>query len=131
MPATSFPTLYRSYIDCLNRQDWAQLGSHVDEDVEHNGRPLKLSGYRDMLVKDFDDIPDLRFNIQFLICDPPYIAARLAFECSPKGVFLGVSVNGRTVSFAENVFYEFKGCKIASVWSVINKTAIEAQLLRQ
>jgi len=130
LPATSFPNLYRSYIDCLNRQDWAQLGSYVDEDVEHNGRPLKLSGYRDMLVKDFEDIPDLRFNIQFLICDHPYVAARLAFECSPKGVFLGVSVNGRTVSFAENVFYEFKDCRIASVWSVIDKTAIEAQLLR-
>jgi len=32
------------------------------------------------------------------------------------------------VSFAENVFYEFKSYKIASVWSVIDKAAIEAQL---
>ena len=40
-----------------------------------------------------------------------------------------MSINGRTVSFAENVFYEFNGSKIASVWSVIDKTAIEAQLL--
>ena len=75
MPATSLPDLYRAYIDCLNRQNWAQLGSYVDDEVEHNGRPLKLSGYRDMLVKDFEDIPDLRFNIQLLVCDPPRIAA--------------------------------------------------------
>ena len=131
MAATSLSDLYRAYIDCLNRQDWAQLGSYVDDEVEHNGRPLRLFGYRDMLVKDFEDIPDLCFNIQLLICDPPHVAARLAFECSPKGDFLGLGVNGRTVSFAENVFYEFKSSKIASVWSVIDKTAIEAQLLHR
>jgi SnoaL-like polyketide cyclase len=59
---------------------------------------------------------------------PPLVAARLAFRCSPKGKFLGLSVNGRMVSFAENVFYEFRLSKIASVWSVIDKAAIEAQL---
>jgi len=125
---TSVSDLYRAYIDCLNRRDWDQLGSFVDDEVKHNERPLGLSGYRDMLVKDVQDIPDLRFNIQLLICEPPRVAARLAFECAPKGEFLGISVNGRKVSFAENVFYEFRGPKIASVWSVIDKTAIEAQL---
>ena len=129
MSETSFSDLYRAYIDCLNRQDWADLGNFVDDEVEHNGRQLKLSGYRDMLVKDFEDIPDLRFNIQLLVCEPPRVAVRLAFKCSPKGEFLGMNISGRTVKFAENVFYEFKGSKIASVWSVIDKTAIEAQLL--
>ena len=47
---------------------------------------------------------------------------------TPKGIFLGLNVNGRTVSFAENAFYEFKHSKIASVWSVIDKAAIETQL---
>ncbi|SDP55668.1 ester cyclase [Phyllobacterium sp. OV277] len=122
--------LYRAYIDCLNRQDWNNLGRHVDSDVEHNGRLLKLSGYRDMLVKDFEDIPDLHFNIQLLVCEPPNVAARLAFECSPKAEFLGLSVNGRKISFAENVFYQFKSSKIVSVWSILDKTAIEAQLFK-
>lgn len=130
MDSSSLSNLYRAYIDCLNRQDWEALGQFVDDEVEHNGRPLKLSGYRDMLVRDFEDIPDLRFNIQLLASSPPLIAARLAFKCSPKGKFLGLSVDGRVVSFAENVFYEFKRAKIASVWSVIDKAAIEAQLPR-
>jgi predicted ester cyclase len=128
LASTSLSDLYRAYIDCLNRRDWEQLGQYVDDEVEHNGRPLHLSGYRDMLVKDFEDIPDLRFNVQLLACSPPLVAARLAFKCSPKGKFLGLNVNGRVVSFAENVFYEFKLSKIASVWSVIDKAAIEAQL---
>jgi predicted ester cyclase len=32
------------------------------------------------------------------------------------------------VQFAENVFYEFLDGKIESVWSVIDRAAIEAQL---
>ena len=78
-----------------------------------------------MLVRDFKGIPDLRFNIQLLASSAPIVAARLVFECSPKEKLLGLIVNGRRVSFAENVFYK---SKIASIWSVIDKTAIEAQL---
>lgn len=128
MSAASLSDLYRGYIDCLNRQDWDQLARCVDDAVEHNGRPLKLSGYRDMLVKDFKDIPDLCFTIQLPVCEPRRIAARLAFECTPRGEFLGMSINGRTVSFTENVFYELRGSRIVSVWSIIDKAAIEAQL---
>jgi predicted ester cyclase len=124
----SLSDLYRAYIDCLNRQAWEEVGQYVDDEVQHNGRALKLSGYRDMLRQDFEDIPDLRFSIELLASSPPLIAARLAFLCSPKGTFLGVGVNGRMVSFAENVFYEFRSAKIASVWSVIDKVAIEAQV---
>jgi predicted ester cyclase len=121
-------TIHRAYIACLNNQDWAQLGRFVADDVSHNDRPIGLSGYRKMLETDFYDIPDLQFNIQLLISDAPFVASRLAFDCSPKGYFLGLHVNGKKVWFTENVFYEFRGQKIARVWSIIDKAAIEAQL---
>lgn len=120
--------IYRAYIACLNQQDWPNLGQFVDENVSRNGQQLGLSGYRRMLETDFREIPDLHFNIQLLIADPPYVASRLAFDCSPKGKFLGLDVNGKRVSFAENVFYEFRAGKIVQVWSVIDKAAIEARL---
>ena len=72
--------------------------------------------------------PDLYFDVQLPISDPSYIASRLGFDCSPKGGFLGLHVNGKRVSFTENVFYEFRGERIEQVWSVIDKAAIEAQL---
>ena len=122
------PTSTEPYIACLNGQDWAKLGQFVGDDVHYNGRRIGLSGYRAMLEKDFREIPDLSFNIQLLVSDPPHIASRLAFACAPKGKFLGLDVNGKRVSFAENVFYEFRNGKIAQVWSVIDKAAIEAQL---
>jgi predicted ester cyclase len=122
------PEVYRDYIACLNRQDWPRLDLFVDDDVHHNGRRIGLSGYRQMLERDFAEIPDLHFSIQLLVSDTPYVASRLGFDCRPKGKFLGLDVNGKRVSFTENVFYEFRGVQIAQVWSVIDKAAIEAQL---
>jgi predicted ester cyclase len=128
MTKDELAALYRAYIACLNAQDWPHLGRFVQEDARHNGRSFGLAGYRAMLEKDFQDIPDLHFNIDRLIADPPMIAARLRFDCTPRGEFLGLPVNGRRVAFTENVFYEFRDGKIAEVWSVIDKVAIEAQL---
>jgi predicted ester cyclase len=120
--------IYRDYIACLNAQHWPKLGEFVHDDAQHNGRLIGLSGYREMLERDFREIPDLHFNIDLLIADPPHIASRLQFDCRPKGNFLGLAVNGKRVRFAENVFYEFQNEKIRLVWSVIDKAAIEAQL---
>jgi predicted ester cyclase len=120
--------VYRGYIACLNRQDWPQLDQFVDDAVRYNGQLIGLSGYRQMLETDFSEIPDLQFNIELLISDAPYVASRLAFHCSPKAKFFGLDVNGRTISFAEHVFYEFRGNRIVQVWSVIDKAAIETQL---
>jgi predicted ester cyclase len=128
MTAAGLRSIYQAYLDCLNAQDWPRLGKFVDEKVSHNGRPLGVAGYRAMLENDFLQIPDLRFEADLLVCEPPLIAARLKFDCSPKGSFLDLPVNGRTVSFTENVFYEFKAGLIKRVWSVIDKTAIEAQI---
>ena len=119
---------YQDYIACLNRQDWGSLDLFVDEVASHNGQRFGLKGYRQMLVQDFIEIPDLRFNIAILVCDPPFVASRLAFNCAPKGMFLGLAVNGKRVAFTENVFYEFRAGKIINVWSVIDKAAIERQL---
>jgi predicted ester cyclase len=120
--------VYRSYIACLNRRDWPGLEQFVDADVSHNGRQIGLSGYRAMLEKDFHDIPDLHFEIELLISDAPYVASRLGFDCSPKGRFLGLDINGKHVCFAENVFYQFRQDRIVRVWSVIDKAAVEAQI---
>jgi len=120
--------VYRDYIACLNAQDWPKLKQFVDDGVHYNSQRLGISGYREMLERDFLEIPDLHFDIQLLISDPPFIASRLRFDCTPKARFLGLQVNGKRVSFAENVFYRFRRHKIAEVWSVIDKAAIEAQL---
>jgi predicted ester cyclase len=128
MTKTDLSAIYGDYIDCLNKQDWQRLAQFVHDEVYYNGKQIRLTGYREMLERDFEEIPDLRFTIQLLVSDPPHIASRLVFNCSPKGNFLGLPVSGKRVSFTENVFYEFRAEKIYEVWSVIDKTAIEAQV---
>lgn len=119
---------YLSYIDCLNGQDWANLHRHVAEDVVYNGKQVGLQGYQAMLASDFKAIPDLSFNVSRLVCDPPMIASRLEFDCTPVGHLFDLPVNGRQVRFSENVFYEIYDGKIKRVWSVIDKAAVEAQI---
>ncbi len=119
---------YREYIDCLNRQDWDHLGDHVSDAVRYNGREIGVSGYRHMLEGDFAAIPDLFFQVDFLVADPPVIGARLLFDCTPQAELFGLAVNGRRVSFTENIFYRFADRKIDTVWSVIDQAAIKAQL---
>src|SRR4051812_16302192 len=112
MNKTDFSDVYRAYIACLNKQDWSKLERFVHDEVHYNGQRIGISVYREMLERDFYEIPDLYFNIQLLISDRPYIASRLRFDCTPRGIFLGLHVNGKRVSFAENVFYEFRQEKI-------------------
>lgn len=130
MDETGLSEIYRSYIACLNAQDWERLGRFVAGDVIHNDRKFGLEGYREMLEKDFSDIPDLHFDIQLLVCEPPTISSRLQFDCTPVGTFMGLPVDGRRVMFSENVFYRFHQHKIQQVWSIIDKAALEAQLSR-
>jgi len=96
--------------------------------VHHTNRTLGVAGYRVMLQNDFASIPDLHYEIELLVANTNCVGSRLRFDCSPRGEFLGLPVNGRRVVFSENVFYELRGDKIARVWSVIDKSAIEAQL---
>jgi predicted ester cyclase len=73
MTKAALTDLYWAYIACLNRQNWGNLHKFVADDVRHNGRPLGLAGYRAMFDRDFEEIPDLQFNIELLVCDPPYV----------------------------------------------------------
>lgn len=116
---TSLWDQYRAYIAWLNGRSWNELGAYAASDVQHNGRNLGLTGCRDMLINDFDQIPDLFFKIGLLTCEPPFVAARLGIRLPPKGAFLGLPVDGRRISFAENVFHQFRDRRIASVWPSI------------
>lgn len=128
MSADRLRERYQAYLDCLNRQAWAELGRHVDEAVEHNGRPLGLAGYQAMLEGDHAAIPNLYFAAQLLVAEPPWLAARLDFDCTPHGELFGLAVKGRRVRFAEHVFYRFENGRIREVRSVIDTAAIAAQL---
>jgi len=120
--------LYQGYIDCLNARDWDNLGTYVGTEVAYNGEVVGLDAYRQAREREFREIPDLHFDVRIVVSDENTVASRLKFEISPRGTFLGLPVNGKRISFSENVFYEYEDEKIVRVWSVLDKAAIEAQL---
>ena len=75
MTEAALADLYRAYIACLNRQDWPNLDKFVADYARHNGRALGFAGYRAMLERDYEDIPDLKFVIELMVCEPPHVAA--------------------------------------------------------
>ena len=56
---TDLSDVYRGYIACLNEQDWLKLEQFVHEDVYYNGQQIGILSYREMLERDFGEIPDL------------------------------------------------------------------------
>ena len=89
MTRADLADVYRGYIACLNKQDWPNLGRYVHGEVHYNGERIGLTGYREMLEGDFRAIPDLHFDIQLLVSEPPRVASRLRFDCTPKGLLFG------------------------------------------
>ncbi len=95
MDRDALAAFYRGYIACLNARDWDRLGDFVAGDVRYGDEAIGLAGYRAMLEGDVAAIPDLRFRIALLAVDPPWIAARLDFDCTPAGALFGLNVDGR------------------------------------
>ena len=104
MIKTDLSDIYRDYIACLNKQDWPNLGQFVHEEVHYNGERIGLSGCREMLEGDFRAIPDLYFDIHLLISEPPRVASRLSFDCTPKGILFGLHVNGKRLRMKIDLF---------------------------
>jgi predicted ester cyclase len=122
--------VYREYLACLNERRWDELGRFVAAEVQYNGEPLGLSGYRAMLEADTFAIPDLQFVPEILLADDQIVSCRLFFDCRPQHPFLGFEPTGERISFPEHVFYRFDNRQIVEVWSVIDKDAIREQISR-
>jgi predicted ester cyclase len=84
--------------------------------------------YQDLIAADITAIPDLFFDAQIIVASGDQVACRLIFDWTPQREFLGFSPNGERLCFAEHVFYHFRDGRIAAVSSLIDRSAIEAQL---
>jgi predicted ester cyclase len=119
---------YRAYLDVLNERRLDDLVHFVQDELSYNGETMTRRQYQDLIAADITAIPDLFFDAQIVVASGDQVACRLVFDCTPQHEFLGFSPNGERLSFAEHVFYQFRDGRIAAVWSLIDRPAIEAQL---
>ena len=120
--------VYSEYIACLNARTLDKLSQFVNEDVIHNGEKIGLAGYKQMLQRDMDAIPDLKYDVTHVVANDQNLASRIFFSCKPTKPIFGFAPNGKKIEFHENVFYWFKDGKISQVWSIVDKHAIQEQL---
>ena len=128
MRSADLETRYRLYLDALNERRLDDLVHYVQDELSYNGETMTRRQYQDLIAADITAIPDLIFDAQIVIASADYVACRLVFDCTPEHEFLGFSPNGERLCFAEHVFYHFHDGRIAAVWSLIDRPAIEAQL---
>ena len=128
MRSADLETRYRLYLDTLNERRLDDLVHYVQDELSYNGETMTRRQYQDLIAADITAIPDLIFDAQIVIASADYVACRLVFDCTPEHEFLGFSPNGERLRFAEHVFYHFHDGRIAAVWSLIDRPAIEAQL---
>lgn len=119
---------YRAYLTALNERRFGDLVRFVHDDLTYNGEPMTRQQYADMIAGDAAAIPDLFFDARIIVADGTRVACRILFECTPQATFLGFTPDGRRLTFAEHVFYEFRDGRIAAVTSMIDRAAIAAQL---
>ena len=116
---------YRRYISCLNNRRLDELDEFVHEELTYNGEPETRTDYR---ARSVAAIPDLYFDVQLLVVGGDQVGCRLFFNCTPQSEWLGLQPNGKSISFAEHVFYKFHGGKIYEVWSLLDVPSIVEQL---
>jgi predicted ester cyclase len=125
---TDLEAQYRLYIERLNSHVVDDLSDFVHDALTYNGQAMTRRDYQDMLAGDIAAIPDLRFEIDRLVVQHDHVACRINFSCTPEGEFMGLAPNGKSISFSEHVFYRFRDGRICEVLSLIDQTAIRAQL---
>ena len=128
MTEAEFEAHYRRYISHLNNSRLDELDEFVHEELTYNGEPETRADYRTRIAEDIAAIPDLYFDVHQIVVGGDQIACRLFYNCTPQSEWLGLQPNGKSISFAEHVFYKFRDGKIYEVWSVLDVPSIAKQL---
>jgi len=119
---------HRAYLTCLNERRFDDLTDFAHDPVVHNHRTLGIADFQALLKRDATEIPDLCYAIEGLVVQGNQVACRIRFDCTPAADFRGLPTEGKTVSFAEHVFYRYEDGKIAEIWSLVDTDAIRDQL---
>ena len=89
-----------------------------------------LDVYQDLIAANITSNPDLNFDPQIIIASADHVACRLSSSAQRSTNFWDTPRTANGSAFAEHVFDRFPDGRIAAVWSLIDRPAIEAQLRR-
>lgn len=111
---------YETYLSLCNAHRFDELGVFVASDV--NGSTQGLDAYIGGLEEVVEAFPDYHWDLQRLLVDDLWLAARLYGTGTHRGTFRGVAATGRVIRTQELVIYRLAGGKIAECWGDLHTT---------
>jgi predicted ester cyclase len=111
---------YRSYLQRCNEHRFDELGEFVAEDV--NGPTEELSRYVAGLRAVVEEFPDYRWDLQRLLVDGEWLAARLYGTGTHTGPLRGIAATGRVIRTQELVIYRTVDGMIVECWGDLGST---------
>jgi predicted ester cyclase len=111
---------YRRYLQRCNEHRFHELGEFVADDV--NGPTEGLSRYIAGLCAVVEAFPDYQWELQRLLVDGQWLAARLCGTGTHTGLFRGIAATGRVIRTQELVIYRTVDGKIVECWGDLGST---------
>jgi predicted ester cyclase len=108
------------YLGRCNEHRFDELDEFVAEDV--NGSAQGLSQYIAGLHAVVEAFPDYQWDLQRLLVDGRWLAARLYGTGTHSGSFRGVTATGRLIRTQELVMYRMADGKIIECWGDLGST---------
>jgi predicted ester cyclase len=111
---------YGRYLQRCNEHRFDELGEFVADDV--NGPTEGLGRYIAGLHAVVDAFPDYQWELQHLLVDDQWLAARLCGTGTHTGPFRGIAATGRVIRTQELVIYRTVDGKIVECWGDLGST---------
>lgn len=105
---------YGRYLQRCNRHTVQDLAEFIAPDV--NGPDRGWKTYAADLQEVIDALPDIHWDLQQLIVDGNWLAARLVTTGTHQGTFRDLAPTGRRVSIQELVVYRWDGERFVECW---------------
>jgi steroid delta-isomerase-like uncharacterized protein len=129
---TTIQVTYRGIIDALSRGDAAALDKLVAPDiVDHNPIPNQtpgIDGFKQWLAAARTSFPDLRGTVNDIVTEGDRLAARVTWEGTHGGQFLGLDATGTSVSFEAFHLVRFVDGRAAEWWGTADLLGVVQQL---
>jgi steroid delta-isomerase-like uncharacterized protein len=123
---------YRRIIDAISRGDADGLDELIAPDVvDHNPIPDQApgrDGFKQWMVAARTAFPDIRGTVEEVIAEGDRVAARMTWQGTHRGEFMGVGPTGNRVSFSAFHLVRFSQDRAAEWWGTADLLGALQQL---
>ena len=124
--------LIRRFYEEFNKKNLVALVDFIDPHaVDHSappGQPAGSEGFRqfaDMILTAF---PDLHFTIEDMIAEGEKVVARVTFQGTHQGMFMGIPPTGKHVTSTGIEINRIVGSKVVEHWNSYDDLGVLQQL---